>query len=50
MNQHDQSSYEFTETETAGTGPAWVCSRYSAYTLWLHFSIFMGFLSIQASS
>lgn len=30
-NQHEQSSYELTQTEAAHTGTAQVCTRFSAY-------------------
>jgi hypothetical protein len=37
-------------TENNKQRPAQVCSRYSVYTLWLYFSVFMGFLNVQVSS
>jgi hypothetical protein len=40
LNQHDQSTYELTETEAACTGPAKVCTRSFVYLLCVYI-IFM---------
>lgn len=49
LNLHKQSSYEFTETGAACTGPAWVytTSLYIYYGFQL--SIFMDFLNVRIS-
>jgi hypothetical protein len=43
LNQHEQSSYELTETAAVCTWPAQFCMRSSVYILWLlvecHFGI-----------
>ena len=46
VNQQQQSSYDFTETEAACTRPALgpLCLYYN-----FQFSVFMGFLSVQMS-
>lgn len=43
-NSTEQNSYEFTETETANTGPAWVLTRSLEYEF--QFNVFMGLLSV----
>jgi hypothetical protein len=49
LNQHEQSSCELTETAALCKGPVCVCSRYSAFTLWLLVYCFMEFLSVRTS-
>ena len=49
FNQHDQCSYELTETERACIGLACIYIRSPMSTLLLPTSVFMGFLSVQMS-
>lgn len=41
LNQHEQSSYIFTETYAGRTGPGWIWIRSSMYILWLSSFMFL---------
>lgn len=41
-----QCSYGVTETEVASMGPAWVCTRFSPYVLWLLACSSVGLLTV----
>ena len=42
LNQHDRCSCDLTEPEAACTGPAWICTKSSVYTLCLLVQWFYG--------
>jgi hypothetical protein len=45
----EQNSYELTEADTVITGPTWVCTKSSASSAYIQFSVFMGLLKVLTS-